>query len=424
MQADIEGSTAFTTRVGDEVGNRVRDETKRVVREVAHAHGGVEIDAVGDAMMLTFQSTREAITAAIAVQNALAERALEHPAESLGVRIGINAGEVLHSNGRPAGAAVNAAARVMAKARGGEIYVSEMVRQLAGTVPGVTYRDRGRHAFKGWEQRWRLYEVDWTRPVPRPKPARTHGPVLRRSLFIGIAALGAAAGAVAVGVATIGDSSGGLSSVSPNHVGVIDPGTNDIVGQVPVGREPGPVAVGGGSVWVGNLGDRSLTTFDARQRSPRLVSLGDPPHTPTGLAVSEDGKTVWVAHGLLGSVSRIDAEFGPLPQTRVTSPSSGGSIVFGGGFAWAAFGNSTVAQIGPDGKLVAEEFVSGQRPSGVAYGSGSVWVSTAGDARVWELSPVSIAEAVDAHSVGSLPSGIVFGFGSVWVANSGDDTVT
>ena len=70
-------------------------------------------------------------------------RERERPDETLRVRIGLNVGEVLEREGTPFGAAVNAGARVMAKADGGEILVSETVRQLAGTLPGIQYRDRG-----------------------------------------------------------------------------------------------------------------------------------------------------------------------------------------------------------------------------------------------------------------------------------------
>ena len=49
--------------------------------------------------------------------------------------------------------------------------------------------------------------------------------------------------------------SGGLSAISPNAVGVIDPETNKLVAEVPVGIRPGPVAVGEGSVWVANRDD-------------------------------------------------------------------------------------------------------------------------------------------------------------------------
>ena len=44
-------------------------------------------------------------------------------------------------------------------------------------------------------------------------------------------------------------------TVEPNWVAVIDPKTNDVVDAVPAGTEPGPIAFGGGAVWVGNAGN-------------------------------------------------------------------------------------------------------------------------------------------------------------------------
>src|SRR5215216_6903656 len=182
MHVDVEGSTALTTRAGDEAARKVLTETKRIVRERAEAHGGREIDAVGDAMMMTFASTRAAIAGATAVQEELAARERERPAETLRVRIGLNVGEVLERDGTPFGAAVNAGARIMAKADGGEILVSEMVRQLAGTVPRVAYRDRGRHEFRGFDEPWRLYELVW--PGAPPKRAKPRARASPRRLTI------------------------------------------------------------------------------------------------------------------------------------------------------------------------------------------------------------------------------------------------
>ena len=95
--------------------------------------------------------------------------------------------------------------------------------------------------------------------------------------------------------------------VPPNSVAVIDPATNEVVAQVPVGLRPGPIVSDRGYVWVGNLEDRTLTRIDvARRAMAGTFPLGG--RTPTGLAV--DRGIVWVGHGLLGSVSRVDAEFG------------------------------------------------------------------------------------------------------------------
>ena len=424
MQADVENSTAFTTRVGDELGNRVRDETKRLVREVAEAHGGREIDAVGDAMMLTFDSTRRAIAAAIAIQNALADRAQEHPDESLRVRIGINVGEVLHRDGHPAGAAVNAAARVMAKAHGGQIFVSEMVRQLAGTVPGVTYRDRGRHSFKGWEQKWRLYEVDWRRPAPPPRPKRVRKRPSRRALLVGSAAL-VAAGAALAGFLAL-NRPGGLGSIRPNHVGVIDPETNEIVDEIQVGIRPGPVDVGRRSVWVGNLEERSLTKIDARRRSTAGTIALDG-RTPTGVAVGANA--VWVAHGTRGQLSRVDPQSNQVTKTSdVANPnptSHLGAVDVGAGSVWAVYGESTLARIEPADARVTGSTFAGAAPAGIVVGNGFVWVANSEDASVMQFNPDTYEEGpIRPLSVGRTPTGIASGEGAIWVANTADDRVT
>jgi tetratricopeptide (TPR) repeat protein len=119
--------------------------------------------------MLTFGSVRKAITCAAAIQRALEQLGRGEPAENrLRVRIGINTGEVIREEGRARGEAVHAAARVAAKATGGEILVSEVVKQLAGTIPDLPFKDRGRLRLKGFPERWRLFEVAWRaqRPIP------------------------------------------------------------------------------------------------------------------------------------------------------------------------------------------------------------------------------------------------------------------
>ena len=167
--------------------------------------------------MLTFGSPRSALGAAVSIQDALTARERERADESLRVRIGLNVGEVLGHDDEPFGAAVNAGARVMAKADGGEILVSEMVRSLAGTVPGIEYRDRGRHAFKGFDEPWRLYQLVWAgAPQPRPKPRRR--PSRRLVLAAAAGAVGVAAVAGGVILATR-DGNSGLRRLDRNSIG-------------------------------------------------------------------------------------------------------------------------------------------------------------------------------------------------------------
>src|SRR5207302_6146607 len=120
-----------------------------------------EIKALGDGFMVAFGSVRKALTCATAIQQGLEERNADSPHEKLKVRIGINTGEVEAEGDDIYGQAVNAAARIASRAKGGEILVSEIVRQLAGSGPEFTFVDRGRYRLKGFPDRWHLYGVSY-----------------------------------------------------------------------------------------------------------------------------------------------------------------------------------------------------------------------------------------------------------------------
>ncbi len=55
---------------------------------------------------------------------------------------------------------MNWAARIAASAKGGEILVSDVVRQLA-KGKDFLFADRGEASLKGFEEPVRLYEVRW-----------------------------------------------------------------------------------------------------------------------------------------------------------------------------------------------------------------------------------------------------------------------
>ncbi|TMB69038.1 MAG: hypothetical protein E6J43_05070, partial [Chloroflexi bacterium] len=59
------------------------------------------------------------------------------------------------------GSTVDAAARICAKAQGGQILASETVRGIVGAAKDLQFRDRGRFRLKGFPERWRLLEVAW-----------------------------------------------------------------------------------------------------------------------------------------------------------------------------------------------------------------------------------------------------------------------
>ncbi len=150
--ADVEGSTALVDRVGDLAGTTAVVRQLDLVRERIDVYGGREVKSLGDGLMLTFGSPRQAVSFALATQQALT-------GSSPRVRIGINTGEVIDTSTDPVGGAVNAAARIAARATGGEVLVSDVVRQLVGTGPSVAFVDRGRHRLKGFTDRWHLWQA-------------------------------------------------------------------------------------------------------------------------------------------------------------------------------------------------------------------------------------------------------------------------
>ena len=150
--ADVEGSTALVDRVGDVAGTDAVGRQLDRVRERLGTYGGREVKSLGDGLMLTFGSPRQAVGFALATQRALAM-------SSPRVRMGINTGEVIDTSTDPIGGAVNAAARIAARAVGGEVLISDVVRQLVGVAPAIAFVDRGRQRLKGFADRWHLWQA-------------------------------------------------------------------------------------------------------------------------------------------------------------------------------------------------------------------------------------------------------------------------
>jgi YVTN family beta-propeller protein len=230
---------------------------------------------------------------------------------------------------------------------------------------------------------------------------------------------------VAAALLATGDSAGGLSGIRPNHVGVIDQETNTIVAEIQVGIRPGPVVVGGGSVWVGNLDDQTLTRIGAATRSTTAtIPLDD--RTPTGVAFGEGA--VWVAHGQRGELSRVDPQFEQLTDTLdVATPSSQlGAVAVGAGSVWGVYGDSTMVRVDPrDVSTTGSSFVD-ETPWAAVVAGGLVWVANAPQASVTRFNPSTFEQGPIGRpiSVGRAPVAIAFGEGAIWVANRDDDRVT
>ena len=155
---DLADHTAMMQRLGDVRGREVLREHERISREALRAHGGTEVKTIGDSFMASFPSAQKAVECAIALQRAFAST--ECAGERLRIRVGINAGEPIADEDDLFGSSVILASRTKEKASGGEIFVTDVVRQLL-SGKGFLFADSGEFEMKGFEEPVRLYEVRW-----------------------------------------------------------------------------------------------------------------------------------------------------------------------------------------------------------------------------------------------------------------------
>jgi class 3 adenylate cyclase len=161
--SDIEDSTVLTERLGDERWLQLLREHNAIFREQISRHDGYEVKSQGDGFMLAFPDPCEALECAIDVQRAFAERERDDTSEPLRVRMGLHAGDVISEEGDYFGKNVILAARIAAQALGGEILVSEELREAASSRNGDRLRfDDGRELeLKGLAGRHRVYRAEW-----------------------------------------------------------------------------------------------------------------------------------------------------------------------------------------------------------------------------------------------------------------------
>src|SRR6266536_3521954 len=189
-------------------------------------------------------------------------------------------------------------------------------------------------------------------------------------LALGVAGLLVAAVAGAI-VFFTGSSGPSLSGVDANAVGIVDPKTGGITGEVQLDGTPSQVAAGAGSIW----------------------------------AVSQNRQ----------SVSRIDPKIGQLVQTIGVGHGANG-IAYGGGAVWVANSqDGTVWHIDPGTNGVVEKIPVGNVPIAVAAGFGSIWVTISGDRAVVRLDARSGRRHV--IRTGDVGRGIAVGDGAVWVSD-------
>jgi YVTN family beta-propeller protein len=212
--------------------------------------------------------------------------------------------------------------------------------------------------------------------------------------------------------------------VIANSVAAIDPGSGRIVAALPVGNMPGPITFGSGSLWVGNLGDQTISRIDPiAARALRTIALS---HAPTSLAASAG--EIWTAEPVPDSstvaVTRIDPQFDDVAATRrlATVVPGGSAVVAARGRAvWVAPSAGLLTRLDAATGQTQLQLDPNSDPTGVAIGDGGLWVTDSEADNVTRIDPGGKRAGI---AVGNGPSAVAIGAGGVWVVDSLADEVT
>jgi len=148
---DIVGSSARAAQLGDRAWRELLERHHALVRRELSRYRGQERDTAGDGFFATFDGPARAIRCAHTIVDGVQEL-------GLAVRAGVHTGECEVHEHKVAGLAVVIGSRVAALAAGGEVLVSQTVKDLVAGA-GIEFEERGEYELKGVPGSWRLYSA-------------------------------------------------------------------------------------------------------------------------------------------------------------------------------------------------------------------------------------------------------------------------
>jgi class 3 adenylate cyclase len=149
---DLVDSTQRASQMGDRAWASLLERHHSMARAAIRDHAGEPIKTLGDGMLATFTGPAQAVRCASRV-------IAETGTLGLDIRTGVHTGELELAHGDVAGLAVHLAARIMGRAKSGEVLVSRTVRDLV-IGSELRFSERGEHELKGIPDRWTLYALD------------------------------------------------------------------------------------------------------------------------------------------------------------------------------------------------------------------------------------------------------------------------
>lgn len=242
-------------------------------------------------------------------------------------------------------------------------------------------------------------------------------------------------------------------SGSSGEVLRVDPGTNQIVGEIPV-SDPGEVAFGEDSLWVTNVRDGTVSRIDPKTREVMAeikVSAGG----ASDVAVDERSGTVWAANTASGppgsfippedyergvrsepardaKLVRVDARTNrvvaevPIENTAIEGGAS--SVDVGRDTVWVTSVNGKLFRVDPATNEVVAEVPLGDYSFDVEASEDGVWATSEVDVhspasythRLTRVNPATngVTSSVEIENV----SGLALGDGAVWLTTGNPET--
>src|ERR1700757_1607970 len=153
----------------DEEGALERLKTLRrelLYPKIAEHHGRI-VKTTGDGVLVEFASVVDAMRCAVEVQQAMPDRDIGVAADNrIGLRIGINLGDVIVEGDDLYGDGVNIAARIEALADAGGVFVSNTVYDHVRDRLAFAFEDLGEQQVKNIARPVRVYRVRTTLTHP------------------------------------------------------------------------------------------------------------------------------------------------------------------------------------------------------------------------------------------------------------------
>ena len=175
---DLVGSTELASSLTPEAGDEVRNKHFSALRQAIATSGGTEVKNLGDGLMVVFPAASAALACAVAMQQVV-HRDNAGAYRTLGIRVGLSAGEAAMEDGDYFGDPVIEAARLCAKCDSGQILAAEVVRILGGRRSSHTFTSLGELELKGLPDPIETLEVSWE-PLDADAPGSGRVPLPAR----------------------------------------------------------------------------------------------------------------------------------------------------------------------------------------------------------------------------------------------------